>query len=247
MKRIVHFIQILFKYLFQRNDENRLRLAEVLVKKIYPAYIFNDFGRLHFEDDYFKQKYIRFDNKNLRSYDRKYTVWQFMNHIKHIPGHTAECGTFTGATSWYICESIKNTNKKHLVFDSFQGLSEPDKEDGNSWAKGNLSASEEIFTSNLKEFIDFIEIYKGWIPESFNKIKETKFSFLHIDVDLYQPTFDSIEFFYPLISTGGIIICDDYGFVQTCPGAKKAIDDFMKDKKEDIILLPTGQCLIIKL
>lgn len=246
MKRIVHFIQILFKYLFQRNDENRLRLAEVLVKKIYPAYIFNDFGRLHFEDREFKNKYLFFDSENLRSYDRKYTIWQFMKYVKHIPGDTAECGVYKGATSWFICDRIKDTTKTHFVFDSFKGLSNPEEKDGGFWSKGNLSATEEIFRINLNDFQNIIKIYKGWIPERFHEISEKNFSFVHIDVDLYQPTYDSIKFFYPRLSKGGIIICDDYGFGQSCPGAKLAIDEYMKKKPEEIILLPTAQALIIK-
>src|SRR5688572_31529904 len=42
------------------------------------------------------------------------------------------------------------------------------------------------------------------------------------DVDVYQPTRDSLEYFYPRLVTGGILVCDDYGW----PGARKAVDDF---------------------
>ncbi|HEX3704868.1 MAG TPA: TylF/MycF/NovP-related O-methyltransferase, partial [Vicinamibacterales bacterium] len=49
---------------------------------------------------------------------------------------------------------------------------------------------------------------------------------LHIDVDLYEPTRDSIAFLYERMNPGGIVVCDDYGFM-TCPGATKAIDEFL--------------------
>lgn len=48
-------------------------------------------------------------------------------------------------------------------------------------------------------------------------------------VDLYEPTKDSIEFFYDKLNVGGIFLCDDYGFT-SCPGATKAIDEFLVDK-----------------
>jgi O-methyltransferase len=74
--------------------------------------------------------------------------------------------------------------------------------------------------------------------------KHERFSFVHLDVDLYQPTMDSLEFFYGKMSPGNIILCDDYGFV-TCPGAKKAMDSFFADKPEEIVSLPTGQGFVV--
>ncbi|HXF53348.1 MAG TPA: TylF/MycF/NovP-related O-methyltransferase [Hyphomicrobiaceae bacterium] len=71
------------------------------------------------------------------------------------------------------------------------------------------------------------------------------FAVVHIDVDLYQPTRDSLAFFYSRMSPGGFIVCDDYGSA-LCPGAKRACDEFMADKPEKIIRLTSGQCLIVR-
>ena len=68
---------------------------------------------------------------------------------------------------------------------------------------------------------------------------------MHIDVDLHQPTYDSLEFFYKRTTPGGIVLCDDYGSIH-CPGAKKAMDTFFRDKPEEIIALSTGQAFIVK-
>ena len=47
---------------------------------------------------------------------------------------------------------------------------------------------------------------------------------LHIDVDFYQPTFFSLEKFYPKVIDGGWIIIDDYNVeIFDC---KKAVDEF---------------------
>ena len=56
--------------------------------------------------------------------------------------------------------------------------------------------------------------------KSFWEIKDEKFSFIHIDVDLFEPTFESLKFFYPRLKKGGIIVCDDYNFTDF-PGQKK--------------------------
>ena len=68
---------------------------------------------------------------------------------------------------------------------------------------------------------------------------------MHIDVDLYGPTHDSIEFFYPRLNKGGIIVCDDY-MHNTCPGATKAIDEFLDDKSEKMIALSGGGGFMLK-
>jgi hypothetical protein len=92
---------------------------------------------------------------------------------------------------------------------------------------------------------DAVECYPGWIPDRFPEVDDRCFSFVHIDVDLYQPTLDSLEFFYPRLSTGGIIVLDDYGF-GTCPGATAAVDSFMRDKAEPIVNLSAGGAFLMK-
>jgi hypothetical protein len=89
------------------------------------------------------------------------------------------------------------------------------------------------------------ELIKGWIPYTFDKINNKKFCFAHIDVDLYKATYDSLNFIYPRMLKGGIILLDDYGF-PPCVGSKKAVDEYLKDKPEFVIVLATGQAFFIK-
>ena len=103
---------------------------------------------------------------------------------------------------------------------------------------------ERVARGNL-EGCDGIHFYRGWIPERFAEVADRRFAFVHIDVDLYQPTLDSVAFFYQRLVPGGIIVCDDYGFT-TCPGATRAMDEFMADKPEHIVHLPTGQGVIFR-
>ena len=67
-----------------------------------------------------------------------------------------------------------------------------------------------------------------------------------IDVDLYEPTLDSLKFFFPRLINGGVIICDDYNS-KVFNGAKKACDEYFKDKDFSFSFQPaTGSFFVIK-
>jgi len=185
--------------------------------------------------------------------DRKFILESMAQYTSHVPGDTAECGVFDGGSSYLMCRAnINKQGVEHHVFDSFEGLSEPNPQldtvqDSTAyvWQKHDLSIPLETVQKNLVEF-DFVRYYKGWIPSRFNDVADKTFSFVHIDVDLYEPTWDSLVFFYDRLNAGGILLCDDYGST-ICPGAKQAFDDFVKDKPEQsVIHLTTGQGFIVK-
>ena len=184
--------------------------------------------------------------------DRKFVLLSAAESVCNLPGDTAECGVYRGASSFLILASqARSADKTHHVFDSFEGLSEPDLRDDPSghptafvWNKHDLAVDEAVVTRNLSGLGRF-RLYRGWIPSRFAEVRQQRFSFVHIDVDLYQPTYDSVAFFYPRMVTGGLIVCDDYGFT-TCPGANRALSDFLADKPESVIHLTTGQGLLVK-
>ena len=135
----------------------------------------------------------------------------------------------------------------HYIFDSFEGLSCPAKCDKDYWKKGDLKTSINVLVYNLKPFESSIDytIYPGWIPDQFANLESSRISFLHIDVDIYQPTRDSVDFFYSRMAKGGVMLFDDYGFL-TCPGASAAVDEFFSDKIEKIFEIPCGGGFVIK-
>lgn len=196
---------------------------------------------------------------NLSKRLRHYTLFQLLNQTLQdsLDGHVVECGCFKGQSAFGIATILKENKfkKSFLIFDSFEGLSDiapNDVHEINDLSeletnnlKHQFAASLELVKSNLKDF-EFIEYYKGWIPDRFDEVKSEKFSFVHIDVDLYQPIKDSLEFFYPRLADGGIICLDDYGLSQF-PGAKEATDEFVKKASPSFFMyLPFGGAFIKK-
>ena len=186
-----------------------------------------------------KTKTVNFFPHKIRSYT-------LMQLLKMAPeGEIVECGVFKGTTAYQI-RSL--TNKPIHLFDSFEGISGREKadsqRDGDIGGKGEIACSLEDVKKYLSDFYDF-KYYKGWIPDKFSDVKDLKFAFVHVDVDVYQPTKDSFDFFYPRMVKGGIIVCDDYGFL-TWPGCKKAVDEMAEKYGFKVLPLTTGQCVIFK-
>lgn len=158
-----------------------------------------------------------------------------------VNGDIAEVGVYKGGSAKLICE-VKGNKTLHL-FDNFEGLPDlSDKDDIKQFYKGQYLSSFENVKIYLKEYPD-VHFYKGQFPSTAEPIKNRRFSFLHLDVDLYKTTLTSLEFFYPRLNPGGIIISHDY---INAPGVKKAIDDFFAEKPEPVIELFGSQCLIVK-
>jgi O-methyltransferase len=221
--------------------------VERCLAALYPTAKIGEDLKSFWNDTAFVAAYQALAGDNYRALERKYTVYSLLSSLHWLSGATAECGTYNGSTAYFmaLANARSGQNRNLYLFDSFAGLSPPGAEDGTYWRVGDLACTEEVVHRNLAGFHN-VHVYCGWIPSQFFRVAEHRFCFVHIDVDIYQPTRDSIEFFFPRLGPGGMLVCDDYGF-DSCPGARRAMDDFFADKQERIIHLPTGQGLVIKL
>lgn len=185
------------------------------------------------------------EKKNL-IHDRRYNLYGLAKAVAHVPGQLAECGVRFGRSSHVMLAASPG---KHLYgFDSFEGLSEPAAEDlrnARHWSKHDFAATEDQANSNLAGHQGRFTLFAGWIPDRFGEVANETFNLVHVDVDLYQPTRDSLEFFWPRLHGGGLLVCDDYGSA-ACPGAKKAMDEFAATVGQKPASLATGQALLFK-
>lgn len=167
-----------------------------------------------------------------------FIVYSFAKAQTTVRGDYAEVGVFKGTTAKIICEA---KGKKYIhLFDTFEGLPRVSRIDRRFKAK-MFKANYLDVRERLSKY-ENVHIYKGLFPQSASSIKYKKFSFVHLDADLYQSTKDSLNFFYDRISKGGILISHDYHI----PGVKKAFNEFFKNKPERIVKLPLSQCFFIK-
>jgi hypothetical protein len=192
-----------------------------------------------------------------------YFLARYFLHSLALDGARAECGVFTGASALLMCKAACTQRPQydgaglHLI-DSFAGISSPQEEDlvavrakdgrgvvmKPGFSGGTFASPLEFVRHTVREF-PAVAIHAGWIPQVFSDLPQTRWSFVHLDVDLYEPTLACLEYFYSRLVDGGVIICDDYG-APLFPGAHRAWDEFCARHDVPFIVLDTGQSVILK-
>jgi O-methyltransferase len=71
-------------------------------------------------------------------------------------------------------------------------------------------------------------IKKGYFPETAHEFEDT-FAFVSIDVDLYEPIYNGLAYFYPRLERGGYIFIHDYNDGQKYIGVKEAVKKYCSE------------------
>ena len=168
--------------------------------------------------------------------------YEIFKKTSNIPGSIVECGVFKGNSLFRFLvfrNIITKSIKKHVYgFDVFGKFPSQSNIKDNNFAKHHnnkigLGINFNKITNNLKnkKFNNFTLI-KGPVDKTLYKFlkkkKKFKISFLHLDLDVYKPTYDALNALFDKVSKGGIILLDDYGKVQ---GATLATHDYLKSRK----------------
>lgn len=142
-----------------------------------------------------------------------------------LEGDYWECGVYNGGSASMIHDAIPS-DRKLVLFDSFEGLPQETEHD-NFHKKGDFN---DVDFERVKEYFSTrsnVTIVKGFVPETFSGFTDSKICFLHLDLDLYEGYKYTLEFVWPRLVNGGIIVLDDYN-ASTCAGARKATDEFVE-------------------
>lgn len=171
-------------------------------------------------------------------------MYHCISSVKGRDGDFAEVGVFAGRSAKLICET-KGDRNLHL-FDTFQGLPKPESTDDNYILHEKMFVTKSAKIDSVKAYLHNFKnvfFYQGVFPETAKFVTNKFFAFVHIDVDLYRSTVECLEFFYPRMVNGGIILSHDYS---SLIGVRRAFDEFFADKDESIVELSTNQCMIVK-
>ena len=195
----------------------------------------------------FRQLYQTVSRHSLLSPDRCWILLHLMQHTLALPGDFAEFGVFRGGTALLtakVLQAAGDDRELHL-FDSFVGM--PVTSKGEAFTEGDFGQTSKAAVRALIAPVKArVQFHEGYIPETFRDADIQQLAFAHVDVDLYQSVLDCVEFVYPRLTPGGILLFDDYGF-PSCTRAREATDLAFSKLREKPIYLPTGQAFVIKL
>jgi hypothetical protein len=184
-------------------------------------------------------------------------LYSAIEHIvKHdIPGDIAECGVWNGGSMLLAALALMrfgDTSRRIYLYDTFSGMPKPDGELDKDW--NGMSALETwqnfeaagkrwgfggtvemvrqvMLTSGYPE--DKLVFVPGMVEDTLPATKADRLSLLRLDTDLHHSTYHELVHLYPTLSSGGILIIDDYGYFE---GAKKATDQYMAENQLRLFL-----------
>jgi hypothetical protein len=181
--------------------------------------------------------------------------------LNRIKGDLVECGVYKGAS--VICmirtlQSLSVSDRKIWLYDTYEGMPEPEeidqfyatnevhdgglktwallkREDGSKGSDWVYSPLEEVqHNVSLTQYPpDHLKYVKGLVEDTIPNEIPNEISLLRLDTDFYKSTKHELEHLYPRVTSGGVIIIDDYGAYQ---GSQKAVDEFIKEKGLRVLL-----------
>jgi O-methyltransferase len=181
---------------------------------------------------------------------RFYSIWFYIQQLKkkNVAGAFAELGVYKGETAFFIHQM--DIYRKLLLFDTFKGFNATDLENEKGkdakFNTSNFSDTSLAAVKTLFEATNNVEFFAGYFPESSVNVKEEQFAFVHIDADLYLPTKAALEYFYPKLSDGGIILIHDVN--HTWEGVAKAVAEFELSIHESFLPIADwqGSAVLVK-
>lgn len=188
-----------------------------------------------------------------RAYEDKvrlYNLWFQVEQLKKnkISGAFAELGVYQGETA----RAIHHMDKDRIfyLFDTFDGFTEEDlAHEHQTEDRFSTTMFADASLDKVKMYIsgnENLRFKPGFFPDTTEGLEFENFALVHIDADLYAPTIAALNYFYPRLNKGGVIMVHDYN--HHWDGIPKAIDDFIGTVPESLIELSDrlGSAMIIK-
>ncbi|KAB2669789.1 MAG: hypothetical protein DVB31_05580 [Verrucomicrobia bacterium] len=182
----------------------------------------------------------------IQSLNEAFNLWDLARQTAPLGAAMAEFGVYKGGSARLLC-GVKASRPLHL-FDTFGelgGMPETRPDIDTTHRKGDFADSRLPEVRALLDGQPDVQVHAGFFPGSAAGLESERFSFVHLDVDIYQSTLDGLRFFYPRLVPGGILVSHDYGYRPT-PGVKRAFDEYFAGSTQTVLRLWDTQCVVVK-
>lgn len=171
---------------------------------------------------------------------RFFNLWFQVSRLEEekIAGAFAELGVYKGESARILRHAAPS--RELYLFDTFEGFPAEDLEgeigEAAKYTTDNFADTE---VSKVVEKIgknEKLHIRQGYFPDTAKGLEDKLFALVNIDADLYKPTREGLEFFYPRLAPGGVILVHDHD--ERWPGLIKAVREFSEGIPEVFIPIP---------
>jgi len=189
--------------------------------------------------------------------ERTYALIKAIEYIvtASVPGSIVECGVWRGGSMMAAALTLKRLGdeRKLYLFDTFEGMTEPTPVDVNpigvpakallqkqrravdlvnDWAFAPLDTVRNAMMSTGYEAAA-VHLIKGRVEDTIPDAAPEQIALLRLDTDWYSSTKHELEHLYPRVSSGGVVIIDDYGH---WAGARQATDEYLAKNRIPLLL-----------
>lgn len=174
-------------------------------------------------------------------------MWSLYEAVRYltargIGGDVVECGVLFGGASMLIAKtllSLGDTSRELWLYDSFQGFVGEQATDDVTWYGDSIDARfsdfADIASCNIAStgYPSELHLVKGDVEKTAAENMNGDIALLRLDTDTYYSTKAELEYFYPKLVSGGILIIDDYGHAF---GARRAVDEYFAEPGRRLLL-----------
>jgi hypothetical protein len=203
-----------------------------------------------FNESYARMRREWFPDADVDVRWRMWLLTQTARQCSQVDGAFAEFGVYRAGCAFMIFETGALTaSKRFFLFDTFAGIPADQltsSEIAADLAGAHADTSVDYVRERLKPWADQLVFVPGDVNETLTSAETGTLAFVHMDLNASEPTRVALEYAFTRLSAGGMILFDDYGWTGL-EAQRAVIDAFVRDKAEQVIALPTGQALLVKL
>ena len=175
--------------------------------------------------------------------------YELFKMVADVPGDIVECGVFKGSGlyTWAkLMRLFKPHNEVRIVgfdfFDADRSMAFQFQQDKDCLDEHQTRwTPQEVIQKNCRDWgFDKLDLIAGNVVHTTKAFAQDKLgariALLYIDVDNYEGALACLEHLYPLVSTGGLVVFDEYALRNY--GESNAVDEFFKGQKLRLRSLP---------
>lgn len=179
-------------------------------------------------DAEFNQVYDAIRSNTLVDIYRCYELWTLIGQTAHLLGDIIEIGVWRGGTGCLMAKRAQLLRPWSTTFlcDTFTGVVKAGEQDTH-YKGGEHADTSQGIVEKLVHSLDLqnVKIMTGIFPDDTGaSIAGRQFALCHIDVDVYTSALHILEWVWPRMPIGGIVVYDDYGF-QACSGITRLVNE----------------------